>query len=71
MRYQVTSKSKLNLVEGEIERKSWILLHGEAKEIAKDVWDLGKYFGLIHKGEEGEIIQELMDGVKRGEGTSC
>jgi len=52
------------MVEGEIDRKNWVLLHGRAKEIARDVWDLVKDFGLIHKGDEGEIIQELMVGVK-------
>lgn len=34
--------------------------------MAKDVLDLGKEFGLFHKGEEGEIIEELEVGVKGG-----
>jgi hypothetical protein len=28
---------------------------------------LGKDYGLIHKGEEGEIIQELIKGPKEQE----
>lgn len=51
----------------EVDRNNWVLLHGGAKEIARDVWDLGKEFGLVHRGEEGEIVQELMVGVERGE----
>jgi hypothetical protein len=67
---QVSSNSYLNLMENDSERNSWLLLHGEAREIARDVWDLGKDFGLMHKGEEGEILQELVVGVKGGEGSS-
>jgi hypothetical protein len=32
------------------------------------VWDIGKDFGLVHKGEEGEILQELITEVKGTEG---
>ncbi|CAJ2667474.1 unnamed protein product [Trifolium pratense] len=67
---QVHAKNNFVLTENEVDRKNWVLLHGEAKEVAKDVWDLGKDYGLLHKGEEGEIIQELVLGVKSGEGTS-
>jgi hypothetical protein len=50
--------------ENETEKKNWALIHGDAKEIARDVWDIGKDFGLVHKGEEGEILQELITEVK-------
>jgi hypothetical protein len=53
----------------EMERKNWKILHGSAKEIAKDVWDLGKDFGLMHKGEEGEILQELTMETNEGDGA--
>jgi hypothetical protein len=52
-----------------MERKNWKILHGSAKEIAKDVWDLGKDFGLMHKGEEGEILQELTMETNEGDGA--
>jgi len=35
--HKVTSNSNPNMVEGEIDRKNWVLLHGRAKEIARDV----------------------------------
>jgi hypothetical protein len=57
-------KLEFLLTENDIERNNWRLLHGDAKEVARDVWDLGKEFGLIHKGEEGEILQELTKGTK-------
>lgn len=38
--------------------------------IAKDAWDLGKDFVLMHIGEEGEIIGEFITGMKGGEGGS-
>ncbi|KAK2409350.1 hypothetical protein QL285_044780 [Trifolium repens] len=60
-------KPEILLMESETEKNNWILLHGDAKEIARDVWDLGKDYGLIHKGEEGEIIQELIKGPKEQE----
>lgn len=40
------------------------MLHGYAIEVAKDVWDSGKAAGLIHRGKEGEIVQELAIVVK-------
>ncbi|WJX63961.1 hypothetical protein P8452_48790 [Trifolium repens] len=57
-------KLEFLLTENDIERNNWRLLHGDAKEVARDVWDLGKEFGLVHKGEEGEILQELTKGTK-------
>lgn len=46
----------MNLVESGTEKNNWVLLHGDSIEVAKDVWDLGKFFGLIHRGEEEEIV---------------
>lgn len=34
------------------------------------MWDLEKEYGQVHKGEEGEILQELIVGIK-GSGCSC
>ncbi|XP_058787158.1 uncharacterized protein LOC131661586 isoform X1 [Vicia villosa] len=68
--HKVQANHNSVLTENESDRKMWVLLHGDAKEVAKDVWDLGKDYGLLHKGEEGEIIQELVSGVKIGEGSS-
>lgn len=56
---QVCSNSNLNMVGSELERSSWVMLHRNVVEVAKDVWDFGKQIGLIYKGEEGEIVQEL------------
>jgi hypothetical protein len=59
------AKPDILLWENKIERKNWTLVHDEAKEVARDVWDLGKDFGLMHRGgEEGEILQELALGAK-------
>ncbi|MCH79669.1 transcription factor PIF1-like [Trifolium medium] len=52
------------VTENETEKRNWVLVHGEAKEVARDVWDIGKDFGLVHKGEEGEILQELITEVQ-------
>lgn len=52
----------------ELERNSFVILHGNVVEVAKDVWDLGKEIGLIHKEMEGELVQELVVEVKGGEG---
>ncbi|MCH80824.1 hypothetical protein A2U01_0001598 [Trifolium medium] len=64
---QVNTNSNILLFENEADRNNWVILHGEAKEVARNVWDLGRDYGLIHKGEEGEILQELTIGVKGGE----
>jgi hypothetical protein len=66
---QNISKLELLVENNEMERKNWKILHGSAKEIAKDVWDLGKDFGLMHKGEEGEILQELTMETNEGDGA--
>ncbi|XP_058759957.1 uncharacterized protein LOC131633263 [Vicia villosa] len=63
---QVRSADESDLIGDEADRDNWRLIHGDAREIAKDVWDLGKDFGLIHKGEEGELVQELISGVRKG-----
>lgn len=66
---QVYPNPKLNLVGCKSKRNSWAMLHGNVVEVAKGVWDLGKEIGLVHRGEEGEIVQELAVRVKGGEGS--
>jgi hypothetical protein len=61
---QVKTAPNIVIPENEADKRNWVLLHGEAREVARDVWDLGKEFGLIHRGEEGEIFQELTEGMK-------
>ncbi|XP_058741211.1 uncharacterized protein LOC131613570 [Vicia villosa] len=59
---QVRSFDDSDLIGDEADIDNWRLIHGDAREIAKDVWNLGKDIGLIHKGEEGELVQELVAG---------
>lgn len=67
---QVSNSIDFDIIGDEFDRVNWRLIHGEAKEIAQYVWDLGKGFGIIHKGEEGEIVQKLDVGVSRGHGSN-
>lgn len=53
-----------------MEKKSWILLHEDTVEVAKDIWDLEKDFRLIVKGEKGDIVQKLVVGLEGGEGNT-
>lgn len=45
------------------------MLHKGAKEVAKDIWDLGKEYGIVHRGKEGEILQEMEVWLKGAEGN--
>jgi len=54
------------MVEGEIDRKKLGFVTWRSKRNCQRCMR----FGIIHKGEQGEIIQELMVGVIGGEGSS-
>lgn len=67
---QVSSKPDILLPGNESDRRNWVLRHGDAKEVAKEIGEPGKDYSIIHKGEEGEILHELIVKLKGKEAKS-